>query len=120
MYDTQSVPLIPIASQPLHREVATARGVTPPRQVPKATSTGHSPNERAIGWESSPASIINQQSGLNNHSLSLSNKMGGVKSHDFPILLKTLLVIFLFLLQMEPRGEKHDHLSVPVAKSQLI
>lgn len=60
MINTQSVLLIPIVSQRLQSVVAIARGVTPPRQVPKATSIGHSPNERAIGWESSPASIIDQ------------------------------------------------------------
>ena len=100
--------------------MAKTRGAIPPRQMPKAICSGYSPEERTIGWESSAASIINQQSGLNNHSLSFSNKTEGVKLHDFPIFLKTLVVIFLFLLEMKPRGENHDHISVPVAKSQLV
>lgn len=56
-WNTQPAPLILTISQPLKAfefetstVVARTTGVTAPRQMPKATSLGHSPEERAMGW----------------------------------------------------------------------
>lgn len=88
-YDTQPAQLVPTISQPLQAfefetcgRAAKAGEVTTPRQIPKATSLGHGPEEKAKDWESSPDSIINQQRSLDNHSPSLSNKIEGAELQD--------------------------------------
>lgn len=72
--------------------------------MPKATSAGHSPEEQEAENPLLTLSLISRVA--LRIILFLLDKTDGVKLQDFPILLKTLVVIFLFLLQIKPRGGK--------------